>query len=710
MLYLKSQKRRYFYILDCDKSLIATDMKSKIDPDEDLIFCVLNTANDAIIATDEHQLIILFNQGAEKHFGYNAEEVNGKPLSLLLPSSFAEVDTQHLSNFLNADQTIRQLNDEGELFGRRKDGTIFPCEANISKAVYGDKTIIVNVLRDINKRKQEMETHREKNEYLENLLDYANAPIIVWDMHYKIIRFNKAFESLTGRNEKYVLGKSLEILFPPVTRERSMKFIRKTIEGERLEAVEIDIFHIGGVVQTLLWNSATIMSPDRKSPIGTIAQGMNITKRKLEEEEFRQLNESLELEIREKNRQIEEKEKLAEVLRLANKELAVKNEEKEKREAELIAAKEIAEESDELKTAFLQNISHKIRTPLNGIIGFSELLNHEDLNKDEIKEFTSLIGQSGKRLLEIVNNILDISKIQTGQVRIEQKPVSINLLFSDLLTFFDPVAKAKSINLHYHIPENEDRTIFSDEGKLNQILTNLISNAIKFTKSGDIDFGYEIKDDLVQLYVKDTGLGIPPKLYEKVFDKFVQTEQSLCKDYEGAGLGLSICKGLVELLGGKIWFDSEINKGSTFYFVLPYKAIVEPSLTVEKYSEIPGKRSQRTILIAEDDWISFQYLRTILEKSDITVLHAENGEQAVEFVKNTSEIDLILMDIKMPVMDGIEATKIIKRIRPDLPIIAQTAYTYSEEKNKISAIGCDEYLTKPLEYVKLNELLRMYLN
>jgi len=710
MLYLKSQKRRYFYILDCDKSLIATDMKSKIDPDEDLIFCVLNTANDAIIATDEHQLIILFNQGAEKHFGYNAEEVNGKPLSLLLPSSFAEVDTQHLSNFLNADQTIRQLNDEGELFGRRKDGTIFPCEANISKTVYGDKTIIVNVLRDINKRKQEMETHREKNEYLENLLDYANAPIIVWDMNYKIIRFNKAFESLTGRNEKYVIGKSLEILFPPVTRDRSMELIRKTIEGERLEAVEIDIFHIGGAVQTLLWNSATIMSPDRKTPIGTIAQGMNITRRKQAEEEFRQLNESLELEIREKNRQIEEKEKLAEVLRLANKELAVKIEEKEKREAELIAAKEIAEESDELKTAFLQNISHKIRTPLNGIIGFSELLNHEDLNKDEIKEFTSLIGQSGKRLLEIVNNVLDISKIQTGQVRIERKPVSINSLFSDLLTFFDPVAKAKSINLNYHIPENEDRTIFSDEGKLNQILTNLISNAIKFTKSGDIDYGYEIKDDFVQLYVKDTGLGIPPKLYEKVFEKFVQTDQSLCKDYEGAGLGLSICKGLVELLGGNIWFDSEINKGSTFYFVIPYKTIVEPSQTVEKYSEIPGKRSHRIILIAEDDWISFQYLRTILEKSDITVLHAENGEQAVELVRNTSEIDLILMDIKMPVMDGIEATKIIKRIRPDLPIIAQTAYTYSEEKSKISAIGCDEYLTKPLEYAKLNELLRMYLN
>ena len=685
-------------------------MKSKIVPDENLIFCVLNTAHDAIIATDEHQSIILFNQGAEKHFGYSAEEVIGKPLNILLPSSFAEIDTQHLSNFLNAGQTIRELNELGELFGRRKDGTIFPCEASISKAEYGEDTIIVTVLRDIKKRKLEIETHREQNEYLENLLNYANAPIIVWNMQYEIIRFNKAFESLTGRNEKYVIGKSLEILIPPATRKSSMEFIRRTLEGERLEAVEIDILHVSGSVNTLLWNSATVMSPDRKTPIGTIAQGMNITKRKESEAEFIRLNECLKQELNEKNKQIEEKEKLAAELADANKELVIQNEEKEKQAAELMFAKEIAEESDELKTAFLQNISHKIRTPLNGIIGFSELLNQEDLNADEIKEFTGLIGQSGKRLIEIVNNVLDISKIQTGQIKIEPKPVLLNSLFSDMLTFFEPVAKAKNIDLSFHIQDDGNRTIFSDEDKLNQILTNLISNAIKFTKSGSVDYGYEIKGDFIEIYVKDTGLGIPQKLYEKVFDKFVQVEQSLCKDYEGAGLGLSICKGLVELLGGKIWVESEINKGSTFYFILPFKAIAVPGQTEGKYPEITGKRPKRIILIAEDDWISFQYLRTILEKSDITVLHAENGEQAVEFVRNTTDIDLILMDIKMPVMDGIEATKIIKRIRPDLPIIAQTAYTYSEEKNKIAAIGCDEYLAKPLEYAKLNELLRMYLN
>ena len=686
-------------------------MKNKIVIDESLIFCVLNTAHDAIIATDEHQSIILFNHGAEKHFGYGADEVIGKPLNTLLPSSLAEIDTQHISNFLNADQTIRQLNEGVELFGRRKDGTIFPCEANVSKTKYSDKTIIVNVLRNINKRKQDLEIHREKNEYLENLLDYANAPIIVWNMKYEIIRFNKAFESLTGRNEKYVIGKSLEILFPLSTRKSSMELIRKTLEGERLEAVEIDILHVGGSIQTLLWNSATILSPDKKTSVGVIAQGMNITVLKQKEEVIIKLIESLEQNTNEKIQQIETIEKVVTDLIHANKELTIQNEEKEKRMSELVVAKEIAEQSDKLKTTFLQNISHKIRTPLNGIIGFSELLNQEDLNAEEIKEFTGLIGQSGKRLIEIVNNVLDISKIQTGQFKIEQKPILINSLFSDLHNFFLPVANAKNISLNFHFPDDETETIFSDQAKLTQILTNLISNAVKFTKAGSIDCGFKIKDDLVQLYVKDTGVGIPDELYNRIFNQFVQSEQSSTNDIDGAGLGLSIAKGLVELLGGKIWVESVVDKGSTFYFTLPYSPIAAASPSDDlKYSEIPGKRPNRVILIAEDDWISFQYLRTILEKSDITVIHAENGEQAVEFVKTKSDIDLILMDIKMPVMDGIDATKIIKRIRPDLPIIAQTAYTYSEEKSKISAIGCDEYLAKPLDYAKLKELLKIYLN
>jgi len=246
------------------------------------------------------------------------------------------------------------------------------------------------------------------------------------------------------------------------------------------------------------------------------------------------------------------------------------NEEKERWAAQLVIAKEKAEESDNLKTAFIRNMSHEIRTPLNAIIGFSSLLNDEETSKEDIKEFTSLINQSGKRLIEMVNNILDISSIQTGQVEIRKKPIFIESIFSDLLSFFTPISIAKNIDLKYHNQGDKLRMINSDEAKVYQIIGNLISNSIKFSKSGSIDFGYIVKDELIQFYVKDTGIGIPEALCDKVFDSFRQVEFKMSRGYEGSGLGLSICKGLVGLLGGRIWVESEINLGTTFFFTIPY--------------------------------------------------------------------------------------------------------------------------------------------
>ena len=408
--------------------------------------------------------------------------------------------------------------------------------------------------------------------------------------------------------------------------------------------------------------------------------------------------------------QNEEKEKRAAELDIANKELHYQNEEKEKRASELIIAKEKAEESDKLKTAFLQNMSHEIRTPLNGIIGFSSLLNYEDISREEIKEYSAIISQSGNRLIEIVNNVLDISKIETGQIVIEQKAIVIDEIFADLLTFFTPVARTKKIRLEYANQGDKTKMIYSDEAKLHQILTNLINNAVKFTKSGSIDFGFETKGNIIQFYVKDTGIGIPAELHDKVFIRFIQAEQSMTKNYEGAGLGLAISKGLVELLGGKIWVESEIGMGTTFFFTLPDATVKEHAKTEKIFTEVQGKESQRKILIAEDDWTSFQYLSKMLSKSKVSIIHAENGEQAVEFAKTIPDIDLILMDIRMPVMNGIDAARLIKQIRPDLPIIAQTAYAFSEEKTTILSTGFDEYLSKPLQYSKLNELIKKYLN
>ena len=290
-------------------------------------------------------------------------------------------------------------------------------------------------------------------------------------------------------------------------------------------------------------------------------------KRALRERELENLRIKSVGKIKLKNKKIEiQNRKLSQF----NKDLILQNEENEKQAEELIIAKEKAEENDRLKTAFLQNMSHEIRTPLNGIIGFSDLLNSEDISKAEIISYTAIITQSGKRLMEIINNILDISRIQTGQIKIEKKLILINSLFFDLLSFFSPLARNKEINLSCPNLDNKGIIVYSDELKLHQIFVNLINNAIKFTKSGKIDFGCKVDGDFVKFYVKDTGIGIPKDLYDKIFDRFVQVEKSLSRDHEGAGLGLAISRGFVELLGGKIWVESEIGKSTTFFFDLPY--------------------------------------------------------------------------------------------------------------------------------------------
>lgn len=243
---------------------------------------------------------------------------------------------------------------------------------------------------------------------------------------------------------------------------------------------------------------------------------------------------------------------------------------------ELKAAKEKAEESDRLKTAFLQNISHEIRTPLNGIIGFSKLLQEENISQEDIKEFNDLIEKSGFRLIETVNNIIELSMIETGQVEIHIKPFLVNLLIYDLFDKFQPIANSKGIKLNYNISLNDDILISDlDESKLNIIFTHLLDNALKFINTGSIEFGYSIKDNnIIQFFVKDTGCGISPKNHERIFEKFVQADLSNTRGFEGAGLGLSISKGLVELLGGKIWVESELGKGSTFYVEFPKAEIM----------------------------------------------------------------------------------------------------------------------------------------
>ncbi|MBN1143369.1 MAG: PAS domain S-box protein [Bacteroidales bacterium] len=376
---------------------------------------------------------------------------------------------------------------------------------------------------------------------------------------------------------------------------------------------------------------------------------------------------------------------------------------------DLIYAKEKAEESDRLKTAFLANVSHEIRTPMNGILGFLELLKKPNLTEEKKDKFIEVVNQSGERLLETINKIVEVSKIESGQVDISFVEVDVAEIMTYHYDFFLEQAAGKGLDFILNMDAVSDLKIMADRFKLDGVFTNLINNAIKFTPKGYIEFGaYQDKGDLV-FYVKDTGLGIPENKQDAIFERFVQADLSLTRPYEGSGLGLSIVKAYAELIGGSVRVESKPGEGSTFYVTIPLMVSKEPDLeaAIQNLPEI-AVNNRVKILIAEDDEVSISYLKTILEGDWNELIACTNGISTVETVRSQPDISIVLMDIRMPDMSGIEATKEIRKFNRTIPIIAQTANALLNDKNEAIQAGCNEYLTKPLNRVKLLELISKY--
>ena len=388
---------------------------------------------------------------------------------------------------------------------------------------------------------------------------------------------------------------------------------------------------------------------------------------------------------------------------------------RKKAEQAIKAAKEKAEESDRLKTAFLANMSHEIRTPMNGILGFAELLDDDTLTQERRREFISIISSSSKQLLTVINDIIDISKIESGQLIISNVRFNLNeLLHKALMTFDNVKTNAGKSYLNLLLEKgfsDRDSIIICDDVRLSQVLNNLLGNALKFTSSGFIKFGYRFENGNLLFYVEDTGKGIPEDKQHFIFERFRQIEESNTRQFGGTGLGLSISKGLVELMGGTLWVKSDKNKGSTFYFTLPGNVITysQVSAQVKKWSKLEGGFKGITILIAEDILSNFNLIEIMLQKTEVTLLYAENGVQAVNMCREHNEIDLVLMDIQMPEMNGYEATHEIRKFRPDLPIIALTAYAFEEDKIRVLNAGCNGFIAKPIDkegmITKLSEFL-----
>jgi PAS domain S-box-containing protein len=383
-------------------------------------------------------------------------------------------------------------------------------------------------------------------------------------------------------------------------------------------------------------------------------------------------------------------------------------------EEELVKAKEKAEESNKLKTAFISNLSHEIRTPLNGILGFASLLSEPNLSEKEKLEYISLLNKSSERLLHTVNDIIELSQIETGQIEMNFSSFSLGNLIITIYEAYIIKFKEKKIELKYNIDYELENSIFhTDERKLYAIFDKLINNALKFTNKGYVEFGCWKKGNSVEFYVEDTGIGISEEHQDKIFEAFVQEDPTFTRNYEGAGVGLSIAKGFVEALGGKIYLNSVKGKGSRFYFVIPFEKLelIDKNIDDVNLETSNEDVSKRKVLIADDDLTNITQLEKVLLNNfhDIEIVKAVSGDEVLEKTKTTNNLALILLDIKLPKIDGIKAAKILKESGYNIPIIFITASTSLEDKKKASEVGYYDYILKPIDVTDNLEKIRRFL-
>lgn len=358
-----------------------------------------------------------------------------------------------------------------------------------------------------------------------------------------------------------------------------------------------------------------------------------------------------------------------------------------------------AEESDRLKSAFLTNMSHEIRTPLNGIIGFSSMLTEENLTPEKRKTYIHYIHKGASQLLSIISDIIDISKIESGQLSLVEKNFDLNSIMLEIEEFFkNEIEKSgkQELRIFFNKPAKSDKIfMITDEIKLRQVLVNLLTNAVKFTEKGIIEFGYEkVGKTVLQFYVKDTGIGIAKEKQVVIFERFRQEDDTFTREFAGAGLGLAISKGMLDKIGGKIWVKSEKNKGSVFYFTVPYQLPeAKPKSGADK--GVIFRWDERKILVVEDDLLNIELIKATLKPTGAKLLFANDGEKAIDLFEKNSNIDLVLLDIRLPYLDGYSVAKYMKKLRRDIPILAYSAYAMDKDKSKAGEAGIDKYLSKP---------------
>ena len=580
---------------------------------------------------------------------------------------------------------------------------------------------------------------------LATVVAVSNDAIIIRDLDGNITSWNAGATKMYGYSEEEALKMNWLDLVHEEFEFIAVDIINRLKNNEEIESIETKRISKEGKVLDV-WIVVTRLEDERGQLIGAVSTERDITESKQMENELLAHHEQLEKLVEERSKELKNEisiRKLAEVelkaanqqLRAANQQLNANNQqlraselkqidtyqkllEKTKQieiqNEQLFVANTKATESDRLKSAFLANMSHEIRTPMNGILGFAELLKDPDLAGDKQQEYIKIIEKSGLRMLNIINNIVDISKIESGLMEVNSKESNINEQMEFIHTFFKPEVEKKGLQLLLKKPLSvKEAIITTDREKIYAILINLVKNAINHTNEGSVVFGCDKKGDNLEFFVKDTGIGIPKNRQQAIFERFIQSDISKKQAIQGAGLGLTISKAYVELLGGRIWLESEEGQGSTFYFAIPYSTLQkEKSVNsafvadIEKTNEIRKLK----ILIAEDDETSEMLITIGVEKFGREILKAKTGFEAVEVCRNNPDTNLILMDIQMPAMNGYEATRQIRQFNDKVVIIAQTAFAQSGDRELSIAAGCNDYISKPINKDELLSLIQKYFN
>ncbi len=641
---------------------------------EENLSITLNSIGDGVIATDLNGFVVKMNPVAEKLCGWSLNNAVGKPLTEVF--NIVNVDTRE--TVINP---VKKVLENGVIVGLAnhtvliaKNGMEYQISDSAApiKNKEGKISGVVLVFSDVTEKyltEQSLKENEEQLRKLSRAVEQSPTSIILTDTQGNIEYANPKTLKVTGYELSELIGKNPKIFSSGEKPKEEYKILWKNITSGKEWKGE---FHNKKKNGELYWEQASI------SPI------------------------------------LNKEGKITHYL-------AVKEDITERKQImeDLIIAKEHAEQSNKLKSAFLANVSHEIRTPMNGILGFSELLKQPDLSNEKQQNFINVIQKSGARLLNIINDIVDISKIEAGLMKVDIKASNIKEQIEYMYTFFKPEVENKGLQLLVNNSSlEEDLIIETDVEKIYAIFANLIKNALKFTNKGLIVFGYEKKGKYLEFYVKDTGIGIPKDKREEIFERFIQVDISDKMAFQGAGLGLSITKAFVELLGGKIWVESEVENlaigksgCTTFYFTIPYNTslIIDTNTQNEMLSGKTGKQSGNLkILIAEDDEASAIYLSILVEDYSSEILIAQNGMEAVEIYKNNPDIDLILMDMQMPYVSGYEATRQIRELNKNVIIIAQTAFALSYDRQKVMEAGCNDYISKPILMNDLTTLISKY--